>query len=136
MNAPMIAKAHEGELVSPDLAPLLLAVYDELAKRSADLRPLQGAIERLLTFLSSPRGRTSANCWATDLFFALGEGWGRRQLGACSRSAERYPWRHGERLARHCSDARDGCELRMHTRTAPHAAALVHDLEGCRLTSA
>ena len=76
MNAPMIAKAHEGELVSPDLAPLLLAVYDELAKRSADLRPLQGAIERLLTFLSSPRGRTSANCWATDLFFALSEGWG------------------------------------------------------------
>ena len=76
MNAPTIVKAHEGEPVSPELAPLLLAVYDELAKRSADLRPLKAAIERLLIFLSSAAGRTNANCWAVDLFFAIGEGWG------------------------------------------------------------
>jgi hypothetical protein len=76
MNAPTIVKTHEGEPVSPDLAPLLLAVYDELAKRSSDLRPLKVVIERLLTFLSSPAGRTNANCWAADLFFALDEGWG------------------------------------------------------------
>ena len=76
MNAPLIVKAHEGEPVSPELAPLLLAVYDELAKRSTDLRPLKNAIEHLLTFLSSAQGRTNANCWAADLFFAIGEGWG------------------------------------------------------------
>jgi|SRR5882762_1542465 len=76
MHAPTITKTHEGEPVSPELGPLLLAVYDELAKRSTALRPLKIAIERLLTFLSSAAGRTNANCWAADLFFALGEGWG------------------------------------------------------------
>jgi len=76
MNAPRIVKDHEGEPVSPELAPLLLAVYDELAKRATDVGPLKSTIERLLTFLSSAQGRTNANCWAADLFFAIGEGWG------------------------------------------------------------
>jgi len=76
MNAPPVTEAYNGEPVSPELAPLLIAVYNELSRKSDDLRPLVGAVERLLIFVASPVGRTNANCWAADLFFALGEGWG------------------------------------------------------------
>jgi len=76
MSQPKVITAYEGESVSPALGPLLLAVHDELAKRSEDYADLKAAVERVLVFLSSPTGRTNANCWAADLFFALGEGWG------------------------------------------------------------
>ena len=62
--------------MSSELAPLLLAVYDELARHSENHAPMKDAIERVLLFLASPAGRTNANCWAADLFFVLGEGWG------------------------------------------------------------
>jgi len=76
MHGPTVIAHHEGEPVSPELAQLLLAVYNELARRSSELHPLSAALERLLTFLASPAGRTNANCWAADLFFCLDEGWG------------------------------------------------------------
>jgi hypothetical protein len=75
MSQPKVITAYEGEPVSAELSPLLLAVYDELARGSEDHASLKDAIEGLLSFLASPVGRTNANCWAADLFFALGEGW-------------------------------------------------------------
>ena len=71
----VIQTNHEGEPVSSRLRPLLLAVYDELKRQPTNLPTLRGALEELLVFLASPEGRTNANCWAADLFFALGEGW-------------------------------------------------------------
>jgi|SRR5437667_3560557 len=76
MSEPKVITTYEGEPVSSELRPLLLVVYDELGKRSANHTSLKDAIDRVLSFLASPAGRTNANCWAADLFFALGEGWG------------------------------------------------------------
>lgn len=76
MPQPEVITTHEGEAVSPELRTLLLGVYQELAKRSDDHGLLQNAIEKVLVLLASPAGRTNANCWAADLFFALDEGWG------------------------------------------------------------
>jgi hypothetical protein len=75
MTEPVVQTSHDGEPVSPRLRPLLLAVYNELKGRPANLAMLRGALEKLLVFLASPEGRTNANCWAADLFFAVGEGW-------------------------------------------------------------
>ncbi|HKV71292.1 MAG TPA: hypothetical protein VJN62_08590 [Gemmatimonadales bacterium] len=61
--------------MSPRLRPLLISVYDELKLHPTNLLSLRRALEELLIFLASPDGRTNANCWAADLFFALGEGW-------------------------------------------------------------
>jgi len=59
-----VARARNGEAVSPDLKPLLLRVYDHHASQSA----LRNSLVELLHYLRD-RGRTNANCWATDLFF-------------------------------------------------------------------
>jgi len=40
----------------------------------ADLVSLKNNLEKLLAFLQQ-EGRTNANCWATDMFFMLSEGW-------------------------------------------------------------
>jgi len=64
-----------GEAVSPELKPLLQDVYAEVMRRPPALLALKQALESLLTFLATPRSRTNANCWATDVFFCLGEGW-------------------------------------------------------------
>jgi hypothetical protein len=61
--------------VSPELRPLLEAVYGEIARRPSDLAGLKSALEHLLEFPCSTEGGTNANCWAADLFFCLGEGW-------------------------------------------------------------
>jgi hypothetical protein len=76
MNVPSIIQSSDGAEISPELEPLLLAIYNELAKRATDHRPLRIVLEDLLTFLSSKPGRTNANCSSADLFFCLGEGWG------------------------------------------------------------
>jgi len=65
----------EGEPVSHDLRPLLLAVYHELKTQPPRLSHLRRSMEDLLVFLASPEGRTNANCWAADLFFCLGKDW-------------------------------------------------------------
>jgi len=74
---PLVVEAHEGEQVAPELRPLLIRVYDLLEGPSTDLGVLKRALADLLTFLESSRGRTNANCWATDLFFGLQDGWDR-----------------------------------------------------------
>jgi hypothetical protein len=52
--------------VSPALEPLLRDVDDALTAAASSLVPL----EALFKFLSSPAGRTDANCCATDAFFS------------------------------------------------------------------
>jgi hypothetical protein len=63
--------------VSPELAPMLRAVYGEVQQESPDLATLTLKLRRLLTFLASPRGRTNANCVAADLFFMHNDRWER-----------------------------------------------------------
>ena len=75
-ETPKVSREVDGEPISPELAPMLLAIYQELAATPPHLGTLRDSIERLLRFLTTPAGRTNANCWATDLFFCLGEGWG------------------------------------------------------------
>lgn len=70
---------HEGEPVSPELAPLLRRVNAEVERPGLQVAPLIEALRDLLNFLSSPTGRTSANCWTTDLFFMNDEHWSERQ---------------------------------------------------------
>jgi hypothetical protein len=67
---------HDGEPVSPELRPLLDSVYHSVLTDPLDLAALKASLEALLEYLSYA-GRTNANCWATDLFFMLSEGWER-----------------------------------------------------------
>ncbi len=75
-DMPRVPQEVDGEPISPELAPMLLAVYHELAAAPTNLRTLRDSIEKLLNFLTTPAGRTNANCGATDLFFCLTDGWG------------------------------------------------------------
>jgi|SRR6266436_6549557 len=59
-----------GETVSPGLRPLLQAVYAQCLAQPHNLVELKRSLEDLLTYLAG-EGRTNANCWAVDLFFAL-----------------------------------------------------------------
>jgi hypothetical protein len=72
----IIAGSRDGEPVSPTLRPLLQAVY--LQSLSEPLNPgeFKKSLANLLEFLIG-EGRTNANCWAADLFFAHSQGWER-----------------------------------------------------------
>ena len=70
------AKSRAGELVSLNLRPLLHDVYSQVVSHPGDLAGLKRSLQQLLEFLNV-EGRTNANCWATDLFFGLCEGWER-----------------------------------------------------------
>ena len=69
-----VAKARNGEPVSPRLRSLLEAVYHQSLAHPLDCWKLKKGLEDLLLFLSG-EGRSNANCWAADLFFANSEGW-------------------------------------------------------------
>jgi hypothetical protein len=69
-----VAITRDGESVSPKLRPLLQAVYLQVLSEPLNERELKKSLENLLEFLAGD-GRTNANCWAVDLFFALGKGW-------------------------------------------------------------
>lgn len=71
-----VSGRRNGEQVSHRLRPLLEAVYQQLLAESVDLVTLRRSLVELLTFLRG-EGRSNANCWATDLFFAHSEGWER-----------------------------------------------------------
>jgi hypothetical protein len=71
---PTIISKRDGELVSPAITPLLEGVYEEIKKQSPS-QQVASALHLLLSFLSSPVGRTNANCWAVDLFFMVSDGW-------------------------------------------------------------
>ena len=67
--------ARDGESVSTEVEPLVRNVHAEVVRNPAHLARLKGALEALLLFLSSPAGRTHANCSAVDLFFTLDDAW-------------------------------------------------------------
>jgi hypothetical protein len=69
-----IAVPREGEQVSPALRPLLEVVYLECLSEPFNRVEFKKGMENVLAFLIG-EGRTNANCWAVDLFFALSEGW-------------------------------------------------------------
>jgi hypothetical protein len=69
-----VAGARDGEPVSPRLRPLLQAVYQQSLAEPFDSVALKRSLVDLLVFLSG-EGRSNANCWAVDLFFANGHGW-------------------------------------------------------------
>lgn len=70
------AKTRDGESVSPKLRPLLNDVYTQVVLHPKDLAALKKSLQHLLEFLRN-EGRTNANCWAVDMFFAMSEGWER-----------------------------------------------------------
>jgi hypothetical protein len=59
----------------PELTPLVHALHAQLIADPLRLGELKDALVALLTFLSSPRGRTDANCSAVDHFFTLDDMW-------------------------------------------------------------
>ena len=72
---PTIVDRHDGERISHALPQLLEDAYDELARRPLDLASLKAALERLFVFLTSPSGRTPANCIEVDRYFFDREDW-------------------------------------------------------------
>lgn len=71
-----VAVPRNGEPVSHVLRPLLQAVYSQSVSQPLNAVELKKSLEHLLTFLAG-EGRTNANCWAVDLFFAHSQGWER-----------------------------------------------------------
>ena len=69
MQFPVLRKTILDERVSPELEPMVMSVQAELERAPIDPSTLCSALERLLVFLSSPAGRTHANCAAVDSFF-------------------------------------------------------------------
>jgi hypothetical protein len=65
------------ERVSPELAPMLRAVYAEIQRTVPDFDALTRELRRLLEYLASPHGRTNANCVAADSFFMHNDAWER-----------------------------------------------------------
>ena len=69
-----VAQPKFGELVSPELQPLLRQVYSNVLAKPVNLPALKASLTTLLEYLNTP-GRTNANCRAVDMFFGLSEGW-------------------------------------------------------------
>jgi hypothetical protein len=63
-----VAKTRDGEQVSPKLKPLLCRVHEAVLASPAKLPALKNSLVGLLQYLAG-EGRTSANCWAADMFF-------------------------------------------------------------------
>jgi hypothetical protein len=59
----------------PALQPLVEALNAELKKKPLDLPAIKAALITLLEFLTSPAGRTDANCRAVDGFFFHDDTW-------------------------------------------------------------
>ena len=58
-------------ITSPELKKLVEAVRNCIIERPTDLVRLESLLDSLLSFLTTPTGRTSGNCWETDLYFSL-----------------------------------------------------------------
>ncbi|MGZ3373147.1 MAG: hypothetical protein ACXU9Z_07635 [Gemmatimonadaceae bacterium] len=69
MEYPTVIKFVDDARVSPELTPLLHAVYREIQEQRPKLESVRSALRELLVFLASDRGRTNANCAAADDFF-------------------------------------------------------------------
>ena len=72
------AKAHPSETfreADPALWPLVETLNLTVQNRPVDLAPIKAALIALLEFLTSPAGRTDANCRAVDGFFFRDDSW-------------------------------------------------------------
>jgi hypothetical protein len=69
-----VSAMRNGETVSAELRPLLEAVYGQVLTVPLNAVMLKQSLVKLLSFLDG-EGRSNANCWAVDLFFALSQGW-------------------------------------------------------------
>jgi hypothetical protein len=57
------------------LRPRLGRAYEAIIARPYDPQEITLAVEELLEYLTTPAGRTNANCVAVDHFFCLRDGW-------------------------------------------------------------
>ena len=64
---------------SPELPALIRPLYEELIRSPANLAAIKKSLLRLLSFLTTPEGRTDANCGATDVFFCFRDYWERER---------------------------------------------------------
>jgi hypothetical protein len=69
-----VSVSRDRESVSSNLRPLLQAVYLQVLSEPLNEAEFKKSLENLLEYLAGD-GRTNANCWAVDLFFALCQGW-------------------------------------------------------------
>lgn len=69
------ASSRTSEHVSLELKPLLQKFHEEMISKSANISALKSAVMNILLFLTTPEGRTNANCWAVDLFFSIDDNW-------------------------------------------------------------
>ena len=60
-----------GEFISPELRPLIENAYQQINTPNPSLSVIKSSLENIFIYLTSSTGRTSANCYATDLFFTL-----------------------------------------------------------------
>ena len=68
-----VAIARDGQAVSPELRPLLQKAHEKITERPLALLEIKSALGNLLLYLTTVSGRTTANCFATDLFFGLAD---------------------------------------------------------------
>lgn len=67
------AQEQQAGPASPRLKPLMARFYAALVADPVDLAALKQSMLELLQFLTTPEGRTSANCTLVDFFICLGE---------------------------------------------------------------
>ena len=65
----------DSDQIAPQVKTLLSAAYAAARAEPPEIGQLVLNLDELLIFLSSSEGRTDANCWATDLFVTLADGW-------------------------------------------------------------
>ncbi len=61
----------ETTITSTELKKLVEAVKNCIIERPTDLKRLGSSLENLLSFLTTPTGRTNENCVETDFYFCL-----------------------------------------------------------------
>jgi hypothetical protein len=61
------------KISSTELQKLVIAVHGAIIELPTDLRRLNSSLENLLSFLTTPAGRTNQNCNETDSYFSLHE---------------------------------------------------------------
>ena len=75
LNFEKIYSRTVGADASLELKPLLKRFYEMLLAKPYNLREIRDATIAVLDFLSSPQGRTDANCRGVDLFICLDDDW-------------------------------------------------------------
>jgi hypothetical protein len=61
------------KITSSELQKLVAVVRGCIIEQPTDLQKLNASLEGLLTFLTTPAGRTDQNCKEADLYFCLND---------------------------------------------------------------